>query len=112
MVELVISVLQLPKLVVLAVRPALVRFSLSLNLNRKPSGCAVVLAALHRVIERSSKLAWCSAPISAPISVPVTLLPLSNCLLIDAVALGKRSQALLTSVYCSANCLCRRGAAV
>lgn len=38
--------------------------------------------------------------------------PLRNCLLIDAVALGQRPQALLTMLYCSTDCLCRRGAAV
>ncbi len=40
------------------------------------------------------------------------LLPLGNCLVVKAVALEKRSQALLTILYCSTDCRCRRGAAV
>jgi hypothetical protein len=40
------------------------------------------------------------------------LLPLSESLLIDPIALRKRSQALFTILYCSTDCLCRRGAPV
>jgi hypothetical protein len=40
------------------------------------------------------------------------LLPFRNRLLVDAVAFRKRSQALFTILYCSTDCLCRRGAAV
>src|SRR3546814_20471772 len=39
-------------------------------------------------------------------------LPLRNRLLIDPVALGQNPQALLTTLYRSTDCLCRRGAAV
>src|SRR6202051_5080863 len=38
--------------------------------------------------------------------------PLSDGLLVDAVALGQRSQARLTILYCSTDRLCRCGAAV
>ena len=37
-------------------------------------------------------------------------LPLGDGLLVDAVALGKRPQALLTMLYRSTDRLCRRGA--
>src|SRR5438067_1922032 len=40
------------------------------------------------------------------------LAPFGYGLWIDAVALGQRSQALLTTLYCSTDCLCRRGAAM
>ena len=40
------------------------------------------------------------------------LLPLRDSLLVDTVALGERSQALLTILYCSTDCLRRGGAAV
>ena len=42
----------------------------------------------------------------------LALLPLRDGLLVDPVALGERSQALLTILYCSTDRLCRRGAAV
>ena len=41
-----------------------------------------------------------------------SLLPFGNRLGIDAVALGERSQALLTILYCSTDRLCRFGASV
>lgn len=40
------------------------------------------------------------------------LLPLGDGLLIDTVSSGKRPQALLAILYCSTDCLCRRGAAM
>ena len=42
----------------------------------------------------------------------LALLPLRDSLLVDPVALGKCSQALLTILYCSTDCLRRGGAAV
>ena len=42
----------------------------------------------------------------------LALFPLRDSLLIDSVALGERSQALLTILYCSTDCLRRGGAAV
>jgi hypothetical protein len=42
----------------------------------------------------------------------LTLLPLGNSLLVDSIALGERSQALLTILYRSTDRLCRGGAAV
>src|ERR1700712_2412568 len=42
----------------------------------------------------------------------VALLPLSDSLLVDAVVLGQRPQALLTMLYRSTDCRCRRGAAM
>ena len=39
-----------------------------------------------------------------------SLLPFGDSLLIDPVPSGKRPQALLTTLYCSTDCLCRRGA--
>src|SRR3982751_214097 len=41
-----------------------------------------------------------------------TLLPLQNGLGVDVIACSKRSQALLTILYCSTDSLCRRGAPV
>lgn len=41
----------------------------------------------------------------------LAFLPLRDSLLVDPVALGERSQALLTILYCSTDCLCRGGAA-
>lgn len=51
---------------------------------------------------------------SAPVSRfrPTALLPLRDSLLVGTVALGERSQALLTILYCSTDCLRRGGAAV
>jgi hypothetical protein len=42
----------------------------------------------------------------------LALPPLRDSLLVDPVALGERSQALLTILYCSTDRLRRRGAAV
>ena len=42
----------------------------------------------------------------------LTLLPLRDGLLVDPIAPGERSQALLTILYCSTDCLRRGGAAV
>lgn len=42
----------------------------------------------------------------------LTQLPLRDSLLVDPVALGERSQALLTILYCSTDNLSRCGAAV
>ena len=42
----------------------------------------------------------------------LTLLPLCDGLLVDPVALGEGSQARLTILYCSTDCLRRGGAAV
>src|SRR6476661_4078075 len=41
-----------------------------------------------------------------------SLLPFGDGLLVDPVALGQCPQALLTMLYRSTDCLCRRGAAV
>ena len=41
-----------------------------------------------------------------------TLLPLCDSLLVDPIALSEASQALLTILYCSTDCLRRGGAAV
>src|SRR5260370_41305733 len=46
------------------------------------------------------------------ISDGLTLLPLRDSLLVDPVALSEGSQALLTILYCSTDCLRRGGAAV
>jgi len=46
------------------------------------------------------------------ISNGLALLPLRDSLLVDAVAFSERSQALLTILYCSTDCLRRGGAAV
>ena len=45
-------------------------------------------------------------------SASLALLPLRDSLLVDPVALGDRSQALLTILYCSTDRLRRGGAAV
>ena len=42
----------------------------------------------------------------------LALLPLGGSLLVDPVAPGERSQALLTILYCSTDCLRRGGATV
>ena len=42
----------------------------------------------------------------------LALLPLRDSLLVDPLALGECSQALLTILYCSTDCLRRGGAAV
>jgi hypothetical protein len=49
---------------------------------------------------------------AAPIGRGRPLLPFSNCLRVDAVALGKRPQARLTMLYCSTDRRCRCGAAM
>ena len=47
-----------------------------------------------------------------PVSHGAATSPLGDSLLIDAVALGQRPQALLSMLYRSTDCLCRRGAPV
>ena len=57
---------------------------------------------------RGTGLAWPSRQV---LDRPA-LLPLGHGLRVDTVPFGQRSQALLTILYCSTDCLCRRGAAV
>src|SRR5918998_3026600 len=53
----------------------------------------------------------CSPPRRA-VCGGIPLLPFGDRLRVDAMALGQGSQARLTILYCSTDCLCRCGAAV
>jgi len=59
---------------------------------------------------KDSRLGFLGA--SRTIGDSLALLPLRDSLLVDPVALGETSQALLTILNCSTNCLRRGGAAV
>lgn len=63
------------------------------------------------VLDREDR-GFCILGARGKIANRIALLPLGHGLLVDAVALGNRSQALLTILYCSTDRLCRRGAAV
>jgi hypothetical protein len=69
--------------------------------QRNGGGKEIESADLPHAHERTDTAVW-----------RVRSLPLGNGLLVDAVAPGELPQALLTNLYCSTDCLCRRGAAV
>src|ERR1017187_1679481 len=63
------------------------------------------------VLDRQHR-GFCIRGAGGKIADRTAFLPLGHGLLVDAVASRKRPQARLTILYCSTDCLCRRGAAV
>src|SRR6516165_3596791 len=63
------------------------------------------------VLDRQNRRSWLSGA-GRQVGNRATLPPLRHRLRVDAVAPAKGPQALLTMLYRSTDCLCRRGAAV